>query len=56
MKNMVAIWESFSLSESEGSRYQVQDSKMEGTYMLAARFFTGRVLSIEAIARTFKLL
>ena len=29
---------------------------MEGPYLLAARFFTRRVLSMEVIARTFKLL
>ena len=56
MENLLAMWETFSLSKSEGSRYRVSGSSMEGPYLLAARFFIGRVLSMEAIARTFKLL
>ena len=56
MENLSAMWETFSLSKSEGSRYRVSGSSMEGPYLLAARFFIGRVLSMEAIARTFKLL
>ena len=34
----------------------MSESGLEGTHLLVARFFTGRVLSMEAIARTFKLL
>lgn len=56
MENFSAMWESFSLSESEGSKYLVTDSGLDGKYLLAARFFIGRVLCMEAIARTFKLL
>ena len=56
MEKLSAIWETFSLSESEGSQYRVSESSVEGPYLLAARFFTGRVLSMEATARTFKLL
>ena len=56
MEKLSAIWETFSLSESEGSQYWVSESSVEGPYLLVARFFTGRVLSIEAIARTFKLI
>ena len=55
MENLSAMWETFSLSESEGSQYRVSESSVEGPYLLAARFFIGRVLSIVAI-RTFKLL
>ena len=50
MERLTELWEGFSLSKAEGSRYQVQENKMEGWYMLAARFFTRRVLSTEAIA------
>ena len=56
MENLSALWESFSLMESEGSTYQVDDGGLEGKFLLAARFFTGRVLNIEGIARTFKIL
>ena len=50
------MWETFSLSEIEGSKYRVCGNNGEGPYVLVARFFTDRVLSMEAIARTFKLL
>lgn len=55
MENLLAMWETFSLSETEG-KYRVCGNSGEGPYHLVARFFTGRVLSMEAIARTFKLL
>ena len=50
------MWERFLLSDSEGRRYVVQDSMEEGEFFMAARFYTGRVLNMEAIARTFKML
>ena len=56
MENLSAMWENFLLSEFEGSKYQVHDSGFEGKHLLATRFFTGRVLSMEAIAWIFKLL
>ena len=56
MENLFAMWENFSPLVFEGSKYLVQDGRVEGEFFLAARFFTGRVLSMEAIARTFKLL
>lgn len=36
--------------------YQVDDGGLDEKFLLAARFFTGRVLNMEAIVRTFKLL
>ena len=58
MENLSALWESFSLTEwkAVSSKYQVEDDGLEGKFLLAARFFTGRVLNIEAIACTFKIL
>ena len=56
MENLSAMWENFSLSESEGSKHQVCKKGYEGKFLLAMRFFTGRVLSMEVVARTFKLL
>ena len=56
MKALSNMWEKFSLTESEGNKYQVWDSGPVGQYLLAARFFMSRVLNMEAIARTFKLL
>ena len=56
MENLSAMWESFSLLESKGSKYLVIDSGLDGKYPLAVRVFTGQVLSMEAIVRTFKLI
>ena len=56
MDNLSAMWEKLSLSEFEGSKYLVQDSRVKGEYFLAAKFFTGRVLSMKAITQTFKLM
>lgn len=56
MENLSAMWENFSLSEFEGSKYQVHDSGFERKRLLVVRFVTGRVLNMEAIARNFKLL
>ena len=49
-------WKRFSLSESEGNKFSVQEEYMGEEYLLAAKFFTRRVLNMEAIARTFTLL
>ncbi|KAF3955994.1 hypothetical protein CMV_018852 [Castanea mollissima] len=54
MESLSDLWEKFSLSEFEGSHYVVEDSDGVSEYFLAARFYTGRMLSIEAIAKTLK--
>ena len=56
MDNLSASWETFSLTESKRSKYHVDDGGLEGKFLLAVRFFTSKMLNIEAIARTFKLL
>ena len=50
------MWRKFSLSESEGLNFVVQEIVAAEEFYIATRFFTGRVLNMEAIARTFKLL
>ena len=55
-ENLSIMWENFSLSESEGSKYPVYEKGYEGKFLLATRFFTNRVLSMEAMARTIKTL
>ena len=40
--------------EEEGSTYKSETFKQGGGYVVVAKFFTRRVLSMEAIARTFK--
>lgn len=49
-------WEKFSLSESEGNKFAVQEELGLGDFLLAAKFHTRRALNMEAIAKTFKLL
>ena len=56
MERLSDLWEKFSLSESEGSRYQVRDELVGEEYFIIAKLFTGRTISVEAIARTFKLM
>ena len=56
METLSNMWEKFSLTELEGNKYQVRDSGSVGQYLLAARFFTSRVLNMEAVAQNFKLL
>ena len=56
MDNLSVLWESFSLTESEGNTFHVDDGGLDGKFLLAARFFIGRALNMEVVARTFKLL
>ena len=50
LERLAELWGKFSLSESEGSRYQVRDEPVGEEYFIAARFFKGRTISVEAIA------
>ena len=56
MDRLSVMWERFLLSNAEGSRFVVQDSMEEGEFFVVARFYIGRVLNMEAITRTFKML
>ena len=56
MENLSVMWRKFSLSESEGKDFVIQEPVAVEEVYIAARFFTGHVLNMEAIARTFKLL
>ena len=56
MENLSVMWRKFSLSESEGLDFVVQEIVAAEEFYVATRFFTGRVHNMEAIARTFKLL
>ena len=56
MKSLFEKWEKFSLSEHEGNKFHMEDGEPEQGYFLAARFYTSRVLNMEAIANIFKLL
>ena len=50
------LWKRLSLIEEEGSEYTGQIVDTLGGMVIAAKFFTRRVLNMEAIARTFKQL
>ena len=56
MEALSGLWEKLSLTESEGKWFLVEDSEGEREFFLAAWFYTGWVLSMEAIAKTLKLL
>ena len=56
MEKLMGSWEKLSLSESEGNKFIVQEEPELGGFLLAAKFHTIRVLNMEAIAKTFKLL
>ena len=56
MENLLVMWRKFSLSESEGQDFVVQGTMAAEEFYIAARFFTGHVLNMEAISKTFKLL
>nr|POE89548.1 hypothetical protein CFP56_02269 [Quercus suber] len=54
MDSLLGLWEKFSLSEFEGRRFVVEECDGEQEFFLVSRFYTGRVLSIEVIAKTLK--
>ena len=54
MESLSGLWEKFSLSESKGRCFVVEEGVGEREFFLAARFYIGRVLSMEAIANTLK--
>ena len=56
VENIYVLWKKFSLSDCEGQKFLLQESVVKEEFFVAARFFRWRVLSMEAIARTFKLL
>ena len=56
MENLSVMWENFSLFEFEGSKYPVYEKGYEGKFLLPVRFFTGKVLSMETVDCTFKIL
>ena len=56
MEKLLGSWEKLTLSESEGNKFVVQDEQGVGEFLLAAKFYTKRILNMEAIAMTFTLL
>jgi len=56
MEKLLGSWEKLSLSDSKGNKFVVRDELGVGEFLLAAKFYTKRVLNMEAIAKTFTLL
>ena len=56
MEALSGSWEKFYFSELEGRRLIVEESEDEHEFFLSARFYIGRVLNMEAIAKTLRLL
>ena len=56
MEKLLGSWEKLSLSESKGNKFVVRDEPRVGEFLLAEKFYTKRVLNMEAIAKTFTLL
>lgn len=48
------MWEKLSLSKEGGNECNIRAIETIGGKVIAAKFFTRRVLNMEAIARTFK--
>ena len=56
MEKLLGSWEKLSRSESKGNKFVVRDEPRVGEFLLAEKFYTKRVLNMEAIAKTFTLL
>ncbi|KAL0002584.1 hypothetical protein SO802_016365 [Lithocarpus litseifolius] len=54
MDNLAAVWNRLSLLEQEGEVFNFNNQKCRTECMLAAKFFTKRVLNIDVVARTLK--
>ena len=54
MDSLDEMWARFSLTEEEEGGAEVPKDAEESVYRLAGRFYTKRVLNVDAVARTFK--
>ena len=54
MAGLEDLWANFSLTEDEEGGADVPNQEVVGVHHLAGKFFTKRVLNVEAVARTFK--
>ena len=54
MENLSVMWEKLSLPKEKGNEYNVKAVETIRGKLIATKFFTRRVLNIEAIAQTFK--
>ena len=54
MASLDEMWAHFSLTEEEEGGAEVPKEEEESVYCLVGRFYTKRVLNVDAVARTFK--
>ena len=54
MAGLEDLWAKFTLTEDEEGGADVPNQEVVGVHRLAGKFFTKRVLNVEAVARTFK--
>lgn len=53
MEEIINKWCRFSLSEQEGDGFSLHKEMSSNEFILAAKFYTNRILNTESIARTF---
>lgn len=49
-------WKKLSLSKAEGKKCDLSKDKKSQEHVLAAKFSTQRMVNVEAVARTFRLI
>jgi hypothetical protein len=54
MEEIDSLWKRLSLNEIEGDKFNLGSSTQTVSYSLAAKFYTRRILNVEAVTRTFK--
>ncbi len=54
MEDLNGMWQRLSLSETEEDRFNLEPSDQSDTHILAVKFFTRRVINVEAVTRTFR--
>jgi hypothetical protein len=54
MEDLNGLWQRLSLSKTEEDRFILEPTKQSATHILAAKFFTRRVINVEAVTRTFR--
>ncbi|KAK9991880.1 hypothetical protein SO802_026865 [Lithocarpus litseifolius] len=54
MKDLAQRWQKLSLFEEEGRKVDLKNNKEVRRWVLVAKFYTRRVVNIEAVARTFR--
>ena len=54
MEDLTHNWQKFSLTNKKGVNVDLSESRKVHGFALAAKFFTWRLLNIDAVVRTFR--